>query len=166
MIDTERSVTKSSVKYLFLWAWEPEEPYGWKNILGLKDKVTALSDYLHNCFQNWINDYIFPGNEFTKTFEKFEILAGLAYLSLSVSKTNLEKKVSTQGNYMNREFEWFPVGRASWDSETRAKIISEINNHNACEILLNAGFCDGDEEYFFNAIKNMNALMDNLASKW
>ncbi len=91
-----------------------------------------------------MRDFIFLNGEFTRLFEEFELLAALAYLTLSNSLEDLQNTLSKTGG---RDFAWSPIGRAGWDGQTRRQILKGWNTPEANAAILKAGFANKSAEY-------------------
>jgi hypothetical protein len=148
------------VSHLLLGAWEGMEDDPWKFLPGLEKRKTALSDHLHEIFQQWTVDYVFVQAEFTSLFEEFELLGALAYTTLSADKAALQE--AQKGDYFGRNFVWTPIGRAMWDNQNRGAIIATWQSVEKANALVDAGFARNDPGYLTEAIENLNRLVARL----
>ena len=138
------------VETLFLWAWEGGRNEIWQQIEGLERRKTPLSDHLLQVFEAWSSGFVGLGTPFEDLFERFEVLASLAYLE-SVELSQLEQALADQTG-QNRV--WTPVGRSCWNSSVRERVLSEVVAGDLREALLKAGFANGDGEFLAKSIAN------------
>jgi SIR2-like domain len=68
------------VEALFLWAWKGGENSHWQRLEGLDRHHTALSHHLLAVFSRWATSFVGVTPDFELLFERFEMLASLAYL--------------------------------------------------------------------------------------
>jgi hypothetical protein len=122
-------------------------------------KKTPLSDYLHQLLGQWSRDYLLSDKEYDGLFAGFEILAGLAYLTVNESK---EQLVAARNRKPNN-FCWLPVGRASWDTQVRDAAISDLTSLEQRGELLKVGFAQSDNGYLDLAIANIRELMEQVS---
>jgi hypothetical protein len=144
------------VRHLFLGAWDGMLDDPWKLLPGLERQLTALSDHLHEIFEGWTEDYLFDRTEFTRLFEEFELLASLAYITLSVDRKGLQD--AFKGDSYGRRFAWVPMGRGGRDGQNRRPIIENWQRPERTNSLLEAGFARGDADYLSEAIESINQL--------
>lgn len=153
---TNRYETEPAVAWLGNWAADINDL--WKNLEGLERRKTPLSDHLLEYLEGGVvSDYLFFNRQYKELFEAFEILCGLAHLTVKSSKEELQsaaKIAQPQG------LVWFPVGRSGWDKNVRETILATIIAGETRSSLLQAGFASGDEEYLSCAITNMRSLME------
>jgi len=112
-----------------------------------------LSDHLHDVFQSWSQDYLFAPGNYTSLFEEFELLGSLAFITNSNSKETLQAAVSGPSG---SNFVWAPIGRASWDGQTRRRILDKWKIQQTTEELMRAGFAPADGEYLELALKSLD----------
>ncbi|WP_166298612.1 hypothetical protein [Bradyrhizobium sp. 2S1] len=110
-----------------------------------------------------MRDFIFLNGEFTRLFEEFELLAALAYLTLSNSLEDLQNTLSKTGG---RDFAWSPIGRAGWDGQTRRQILKGWNTPEANAAILKAGFANKSAEYYKLAIDSLSRLAEHVGWRW
>jgi hypothetical protein len=91
----------------------------------------------------------------------FEILAALAFLTFAGTKQKFEQAHANGLDYGN--FVWSPVTRASWDTTTRNIILAELDQPEIRSAILNAGFCNKDEESLNLAIESIQRLAIRLS---
>jgi hypothetical protein len=155
---------KPAVARLLLGAWAGGEPGRWKQLPGLENHKTPLSDHLHDVTAAWTADYTLSAREHTLLFEMFEVLGALAFLTLNVTKEKLEQTHGEQR--FDRSFVWSPIGRAAWHSETRGVILSDLEQPELPAALLKAGFGRGDEDHLKLAVESMRRLMGYIESRF
>lgn len=159
-LTTNRDTTTPAVGHLLLNRWEGGENDTWRMLPGLEKRKTALSDHLHELFQSWCSDYLFSAGSYTQLFEEFELLGSLAYMSITYSKEALQ--AATNG-VSGQDFVWAPIGRVSWDGQTRRRILERWLLPENMDELMRAGFAPADREYFDLALKSLNNLADRLS---
>ncbi|MCK1615005.1 MULTISPECIES: SIR2 family protein [unclassified Bradyrhizobium] len=155
---TDRDTASTVVGHLFLNAWAGGANDAWKILPGFERRKTALSDHLHELFQGWTGDYLFSPDGFTTFFEEFELLGSLAYISLGTSKEDLQGVASRQTD----RFIWCPIGRVSWDGQTRRRLIERWQLDEAAEELTQAGFARRDKDYLKLAIDSLSHFAARL----
>jgi hypothetical protein len=159
---TESRDAKPAVTRLLLTAWAGGEHGRWQQLAGLKNHKTPLSDHLHDVTMAWTADYTLSAREHTLLFEMFEVLGALAFLTLDATKEEFEQAHSQQGH---GKFVWSPIGRAAWHSETRGKILHDLEQPDLRAALLKAGFGRDDEDHLKLAIESMRRLMGYIESR-
>jgi len=85
-------------------------------------------------------------------------LGSLAFITNSNSKETLQAAVSGPSG---SNFVWAPIGRVSWDEQTRRGILDKWKHQQTTEELMRAGFAPADGEYLELALKSL----DNLAGR-
>jgi hypothetical protein len=156
---TNRDSATSVVGHLFLGSWDGGENETWRLLPDFEKRKTALSDHLHDVFQSWSQDYLFAPGSYTLLFEEFELLGSLAFITSSNSKDALQAAVNGPSG---SNFVWTPIGRVSWDGQTRRRILEKWKLQETTEELMRAGFAPPDGEYLELALKSLN----NLASRF
>jgi hypothetical protein len=152
---TNRDSVTSAVGHLFLGSWEGGENDIWRLLPDLEKRKTALSDHLHDLFQSWSQDYLFAPGSYTQLFEEFELLGSLAFIAGSNSKDMLQAALKGPSG---SNFVWAPIGRVSWDGQTRRRILEKWTLQFTTQELLKAGFSPSDSEYLDLALKSLNNL--------
>jgi hypothetical protein len=155
---TNRDSVTSVVGHLLLGSWEGGENETWRLLPDLEKRKTALSDHLHDLFQSWSQDYLFAPGSYTLMFEEFELLGSLAFVTGSNNKDTLQAALKGPSG---SNFVWAPIGRVSWDGQTRKRILEKWKLQDTTEELMRAGFAS-DGEYLELALKSLN----NLASRF
>lgn len=125
-----------------------------------KNRREPLSDHLHNRFREWVSDYlVFKNTEFDQLFENFELLGGLAYTALENDEATLNEM--TKLSYGDN-FAWAPMGRASWDTQTRSAVFDQWRRSDVSKQLIDSGFARGSSNYLEAAIKSLENLSRRL----
>ncbi len=123
------------------------------------NRKMPLSDHLHAIFSKWTSDYlVFGQREYTRLFESFELLGALAYLTLTQDEALLEAAVKGGFN----QVAWAPMGRASWDGETRRAIFEDWRRNGMAKQLTAAGFVRNSGPFLDLALKNLDILGNRL----
>jgi len=145
------------VSHLFLGAWEGTGNEVWKLLPGLEQRKTPLSDHLHELFESWTADYVFTKGEYTALFEQFELLASLAFITLSNDTAALRAAIQDP----NRGFAWCPMGRAAWHGSVSRQILDSWKGELEAP-LLEAGFARGSHDFLLLAIQSIGVLSSRL----
>jgi hypothetical protein len=146
------------VNRLFLWSWEGGENNVWQTLEGLDGRKTALSDHLLDLFVPWSASFAGVVPDFESLFERYEILASLAYLE-EAELTEIDQALASQGP---QSWIWIPVGRSGWHTSTRERVFHEMRSPDVLSALLQAGFANGSEEYFAKAIENYTRISGRM----
>ena len=150
VIDRQYKDPVRSIESLFLWAWKGTENDVWKQVEGLADKKTPLSEHLLALFREWGKSFAGLVPDFELMFERFELLGSLAHLERS------EKdfvKAELAGN-PQQAWAWMPVGRVGWHSSNAERLLSEIQAEPMKTALIKAGFAKGDPEFLDVFVQN------------
>lgn len=150
---------KPAVKSLFLNAWAGSTQAAWNSLENMAQRRAPLSDHLHDITAEWTADYVFTKDEHSNLFETFEILGGLAFLTLH-SKNEFHEAHAVGGQ--GRNFVWSPVGRVSWNTAARSEILADLAAPETNETLLKAGFGNGDAEHLELARESHLRLMSRI----
>lgn len=121
--------------------------------------MTPLSDHFHALFSAYASDYQFSDTEYDDLFDRFELLAGLAHLTLSYDSASL---ASAMQDTFRHGIAWYPPGRATCRMSPRDSVVSQLQVGPLRSKVLKAGFAHGDEGFLDLAIKNharMNARL-------
>ena len=145
--DPQRVVNK-----LFLSSWSGDAPPDlWRNLEGLDQHTTPLSDHLLGLFSEWSGSFIGTTPSFEALFEKFEILGGLVYLeAIDPQKLDYALKNYTQVR--------MPTGRSGRNGSTREMVLEEILSKEMSSSLLTAGFAGGDLDFLNNLVTNYRRM--------
>jgi hypothetical protein len=163
-IDEESSKqTKPAVQSLFSVAWITDGTLiqVWQKLEGLERRKTPLSDHLHEVFRFLLADYALNTEDFERLFERFELLASLAFTTMSTNKENIARQFKTNDP---TSFEFVPYGRSGWHTQTRDYLFAELGSRDAQRPLLDGGFADGDLEFLELSLKNLSRAMSHM--KW
>jgi hypothetical protein len=147
---------RRAVEELFLTAWKGAEGNAWKQIEGLERRKTPLSDRLVALFSDWGESFIRLLPDFELMFERFELLASFAHLEK-------HKKDEVVAELSGGNFVWLPMGRASWHSANREKLIAEIQAESMKTTLVKAGFGKGDPEFLDLFVQTFNRMADAIS---
>jgi hypothetical protein len=142
------------VQALLLWSWQGGNNDIWRHMEGLDRHKTALSDHLLAVFTPWAKSFAGVSAEFELLFERFEILASLAYLD-SVEKADIEAALA---GTPPRNWLWMPIGRSGWHSSMRNRLIREIQTERMTKALIDGGFGRGRKDHFDLALANFGRL--------
>jgi hypothetical protein len=148
-----RPEPETSAGQLFLWNWEGGRNDLWQNIDELQNRKNALSDHLHNIFSAYIGDFGLSLDSYTRLFEQFEMLIGLALLTRE-SDTQLISVLANSHQFMR-----VPVGRAAWHYDVRDGILAEMKQKAFSEGLLSAGFANGHPDFLKRIIENLERVL-------
>jgi hypothetical protein len=135
-----------AVEALFLNAWQGSEGHAWKQIEGLEQHKTPLSDYLLTLFTEWSKRFIGLTPDFELLFERFEMLGSLAHLERN-EKADIQQALA-------RDWAWMPVGRIGWHENNAERLVSELRSEAMKAALAQAGFAKGDSEFVEVFIQN------------
>jgi hypothetical protein len=142
-----------------LVVWNSETYDRWKMLEGLENNKTPFSDHMHDILIATTADITLADRERTRIFETFELLAGLAFLTIAAS---IEELREAQANRGQSGLVWAPIGRAGWDSGTSTEILAQMEGPEMQQVLLEAGFSHGDKEHLDLALGNIRRLMGNM----
>lgn len=151
---------KRIVSTLFLWSWKGTENDAWKNYEGLGDRKTPLSDHLLAITTEWRKSFVGIEANFELLFERFEILASLAYFE-EYQETYLEERHKT-AQKAGEALEWMPVGRSGWHDATRRTLIQEFEHEPYTKALLKAGFAKNSHRFLQLFIENLNRFAGRM----
>jgi hypothetical protein len=154
VIDRQDREPVRMVEALFLWAWKGTEGDAWKQIEGLDQRKTPLSDHLLTLFSEWSKRFIGLTPDFELMFERFELLGSLAHLERN-ARTDIEAELAGSPQHA---WAWMPVGRAGWHSSSASKLVSEIQAEPMKTGLVQAGFANGDPEFINVFIQNFQRI--------
>jgi hypothetical protein len=127
----------------------------------LRDMTGVVSDRLHEVFSPWAKDIVLAAREYDDLFEAFELLAGLAYLSVNIPHEELKAALDAPPG-MQSEFVWMPGGRSVWHGEVRERVIESLQSKQTKGALLAAGFFQGNADWFDRGIENARRMMGRL----
>lgn len=151
---------KRVVSTLFLEMWE--EGYNtqvWQNLEGPDRHNTPLSDHLLDVMTNWRSSFAGVSVEFELIFERFELLAALAYL-----EENSEEKLEQDfANLPHRQFARMPMGRVGRHFSSANALIFELQSEAMITDLLNAGFARKSRRFLELFIANFKHYVDRMS---
>ncbi len=144
-----------AIETLFLHAWKGVENDVWKQLDGLQNHKTPLSDHLLPLLQEWSKRFAGLTPDFELTFGRFEMLGALAHLE-RYGKDLVQQELKAGS------FAWMPVGRIGWQSANAAKLLAEIGAEPMKSSILAAGFAKGDEEFLELFAKNIQRIASRM----
>lgn len=157
-IDRQQGETYRTVDSLFLEAWKGTENNAWKQIEGLERRQTPLSDHLLRVFIEWGKRFAGLAPAFELVFERFEMLASLAYLERH-EKAALQQALA--GNPRDN-WEWMPIGRMAWHSAGAEKLLAELKAEPESASILEAGFAKADSNFLDLYIQNFTRIAGRM----
>ncbi|WP_186072200.1 SIR2 family protein [Burkholderia gladioli] len=143
---------KRVVSTLFLAAWKGTNQDVWKHLEGLDRRKTALSDHLLDVMSMWRSSYIGVSSDFELVFERFEMLAALAFLE-EVDEASLEDYAAKSSGQI---FASMPVGRTGWNETTASTLKQEFLSEAILAALLDAGFARQSRRFLELFVENFN----------
>ncbi|MBJ6126018.1 SIR2 family protein [Microvirga splendida] len=161
-IQTENRGTQlPAVQELFLWAWDGGDNDYWNHLYDSKKK-TPLSDHLHEIFARYMDDHFISKDEFTRGFERFEVLGSLAHTSTYTTIEDLKQELSSSGPGA-RGYVWAPLGRTGWHNQIKDVLFSELSEVNLRDQLAKAGFGKGSLEFLDLAFQSLKKGMARMS---
>ncbi|MDF1586737.1 SIR2 family protein [Marinimicrococcus flavescens] len=136
------SGSQCTVEAFFLGSWQGMKPALWNELENLKRRQTALSDHLVAIFEEWGRSFLGIFHEFELMAGRFELLASLAYVDKFESAEIEAALVSPPA----RGYLRVPIGRLSWNSEIRDRLLQELQTETFATRLADAGFGRGSKE--------------------
>lgn len=146
------------VETLFLWGWDGSKDDTWKQIEGLEQRKTPLSDHLLKLFEEWGKSFLGIIADFELMFERYELLGSLAHLERN-QKSDVQAELAVQAR---QAWTWMPVGRVGWHESNARKLLSEVDGDPMKTTLLNAGFAKGDPEFFDFFQENLKRIAGRM----
>src|SRR5690606_29472435 len=119
------------VDCLYPGRWEGNQ--NWRYLEGLERHKTPLSEHLVRIFRAWSRSFTPLTPNFEDVFERFEILAALAYIE---KYSDQEIKDTVDGGHLL----WMPVGRTGWNCLTQDRLLQELKEPETKRALLSGGF--------------------------
>lgn len=136
-------------------AWKGTEQDAWKQIEGLEQRRTPLSDHLLALSSEWSKRFLGLTPDLELLFERFEIVGSLAHLErFERSEVEAELKAS-------HGIAWMPVGRSIWHTVNAEKLIAELQTEPTRSAIFRAGFARNDPGFLELFIQNWR----NFASR-
>lgn len=149
---------KRVVSTLFLSEWKGERRDLWNQLEGLGQRKTPLSDHLLEVMTNWRSSFAGVSAEFELVFERFELLAALAYLEESSVET-LEQAAASHSGIFAR----MPVGRLGWHEASATLLTQELQAEANVSALLQAGFAHNSRRFLELYIENFNRYANHMS---
>lgn len=143
---------KRVVSTLFLMAWKGNNQDVWKHLEGLDRRKTALSDHLLDVMSDWRSSYAGISSDFELIFERFEMLAALAFLE-EVTEASLEDQAAKSSGQI---FASMPVGRTGWNESSASTLKQEFLSDTVLAALLDAGFARRSRRFLELFVENFN----------
>ncbi|HCG39382.1 MAG TPA: hypothetical protein DEW09_09940 [Pseudomonas sp.] len=150
---------KRVVSTLFLDEWKGAKNELWKELEGLDRRKTPLSDHLLEVMTNWRSSFAGVSAEFELVFERFELLAALAYLEEN-SEASLEQAFADTPHGL---FARMPVGRVGWHDSSANALILELQSEATITALLSAGFARNSRRFFELSIESFKRYMNKMS---
>lgn len=150
---------KRVVSTLFLDEWKGAKNGVWKELEGLDRRKTPLSDHLLDVMTNWRSSFAGVSAEFELVFERFELLAALAYLEED-SEASLEQAFT---NTPHGLFARMPVGRVGWHDSSANSLILELQSEATITALLNAGFARNSHRFLELSIESFKRYVSKMS---
>jgi hypothetical protein len=139
-------------------AWRRTEKDAWKQIEGLEQRKTPLSDHLLALFTDFGKRFVGVAPDFELMFERFEMLGALAHLE-RYEKGDVR---GTLAGSPPHNVAFMPVGRAGWDNSNARKLVAELQADPLKWALVRAGFAKGDPEFFDLFIQNFGRFAERM----
>jgi len=158
-IEHDHREPRRLIETVFIHVWKGAENDVWKNIEGFDRRKTPFSDHLESLFSTWGKRFVGLVPDFEVLFERFELLGSFAHLQRE-EKSTLQSGLN--GDAWGRNWVWMPVGRVGWHSQNGSKLIKELQTEPMKARLLNAGFAQGDSEFFDLSIRNFERAADRM----
>lgn len=143
---------KRVVSTLFLAAWKGTNQDVWKHLEGLDRRKTALSDHLLDVMSTWRSSYAGISTDFELVFERFEMLAALAFLE-EVDEASLEDYAAKSSGQI---FASMPVGRTGWNESSASTLKQEFLSDVVLAALIDAGFARQSRRFLELFLENFD----------
>lgn len=143
---------KRVVSTLFLAAWKGTNQDVWKHLEGLDRRKTALSDHLLDVMSTWRSSYAGISTDFELVFERFEMLAALAFLE-EVDEASLEDYAAKSSGQI---FASMPVGRTGWNESSASTLKQEFLSDVVLAALIDAGFARRSRRFLELFVENFD----------
>jgi hypothetical protein len=140
-IEHEGSENKRLVETLFAHAWKGYKHRLFEQLEGLERHHTPLSDRLTIVMEQWKSSFIGVDANFPATFDKFELLASLAYLD-RYTEEQLAALIDNQDGHDHLRM---PVGRFVWHTSTWRTNKAWLEDPSQARDIYDAGFARGVE---------------------
>jgi hypothetical protein len=146
------------VEAFFLWSWSGSENNPWQHLKGLDRHKTALSDHLFAVFSPSAKSFVGVSPDFELLFERFEMLASLAFLEATEEGVIEAALASPAPNGCI----WMPVGRSGRHRDTCERLIKELQTEAMTKALLDAGFARGSKRHFELWVANFGRIAGRM----
>jgi hypothetical protein len=144
-----------AVEALFLGAWKgADDARVWRQLEELERHNTPLSEHLFSLFSEWSESFGRLTSDFELSFQRFEMLASLAYLE----KYSAAEVVAALESKTQQPFIWMPVGRSGWRTHNADRLIEEFRGEPIRRRLADAGFGRGDPHFFDLFVRNFRPI--------
>jgi len=150
---------KRVVSTLFLDDWKGAESGAWKELAGLDRRKTPLSDHLLEVMTNWRSSFAGVSADFELVFERFELLAALAYLE-ECSEASLEQALT---NTPHGPFARMPMVRAGWHDSSANSLIQEFQSETTITALLDAGFARNSRRFLELSMESFKRYVGKMS---
>jgi len=150
---------KRVVSMLFLAAWKGSNHDVWKHLEGLDRRKTALSDHLLDVMFLWRSSYAGISSDFELVFERFEMLAALAFLE-EVDEASLEDYAAKSSGQI---FASMPVGRTGWNESSASTLKQEFLSDVVLAALLDAGFARRSRRFLELFVENFDRYATRIS---
>lgn len=122
-----------------------------KDLPGHERYYTPMSEYLFKLLQPKLDDILFIGKNYERSFDEFEVLFSLAMIDLRIQ---------------NGLRPWGPLGRFGWKIQSNnnplKSTINQANSQKENWIPLKAGLFGGQYERFTKAATELTAIVSSL----
>ncbi|MBW8465237.1 SIR2 family protein [Acidovorax sp.] len=150
---------KRVVSTLFLDEWKGSKNEVWKELEGLDRRKTPLSDHLLEVMTNWRSSFAGVSAEFELVYERFELLAALAYLEED-SEASLEQAFANTAHGL---FARMPVGRVGWHDSSANLLVLELQSEATITALLDAGFARNSRRFLELSIESFKRYVGRMS---
>jgi hypothetical protein len=140
-------------------AWRGNANDFWRHLDGLENRKTALSDHLVALFTEWGKSFAGLIDDFELLFDRFEILASLAYLE---QHTLAELQQAKSGQQTPQQFAPSLAGRFGWRRSSYETVTQEMQNETMKPKLLDAGFARGSPDFLTLFIENLAFVVSRM----
>lgn len=150
---------KRTVSMLQLSEWKGgQSNETWKQLEGLERRKTALSDHLCGVMSEWKSSFAGVSPDFELVYERFEVLAALAYLED-------ENEAALEDAFASDRFQMFarmPVGRVGWHRASASVLFNEFGTSAMADALLKAGFAKGSRRFLELFVQNLRRCCNRM----
>lgn len=147
------------VETLVPGTWRGGEKDFWQRLDGLKDHKTALSDHLVTLLMGWGKSFAGLIDDFELLFDRFEILASLAYLERHTLAELQQSKATNPG----QQFGFMPAGRFAWRRSSYETVAQELQSDAVKPRMLDAGFALGSPDFLALFVENLGYIVGRMS---